>query len=140
MYRTRPDPAYVKQLIDYDQKTGRMIWNERTVDDFGLAANPAQACSAFNNIYGGKPVTLRIRENGNQTPTGNIYFLQREFTISSVVFVLTFNQWPTKRLQFIDGDPFKNIPTNIQLKAGNMRPPRGNRRTGDFVRATGDHW
>lgn len=49
-----PDTALLRQLLRYDEHSGKLYWLDRTIEHFYECENPKKSCSSWNGRYAGK--------------------------------------------------------------------------------------
>lgn len=92
----------VETAIAYDPENGSFTWK----------------INAGKSISAGSPAgtwkTLRIRSTGEVKSYLYITFLGRNMTATRVAWLLHYGEWPTRTVQFIDGN-------TLNLKISNLR-------------------
>lgn len=100
-----PSPETLRQLLDYDPKTGELFWRWRSVEWFATK----RAYSTWNARYSGKPAFTAYRLGYKQGSVQN-----RKMSAHRVAFAIYYGRWPIGELDHINGIRYDNRITNLR--------------------------
>lgn len=110
MKKDLPHPSVLRQLLRYEQKTGRLFWTPRTTDFFQNKNGRAeQTCKAWNTKYSGKEAFTYIC---NGYKTGAI--LNKACTAHRAIWAIVNGKWPDQEIDHINGDRSDNRIKNLR--------------------------
>ena len=118
-------PEYLKQRLDLDEDTGRLIW--RTAPDL-----PTE----WNTRYAGKEALCGVNSHGYRH--GQV--AGKRVMAHRVVWAVANGAWPLGEIDHINGDPLDNRPINLRdvSHCENQRNMRRHRSNSSGV--TGVNW
>lgn len=96
-------PDLLRQLIDYDPLTGKMVWRRRDEESPWFSAS-------WNGRYAGTPALACTSWNGYLT--GRIF--NRAFTAHRVAWAITYGKWPDGEIDHINGRRDDNRIVNLR--------------------------
>lgn len=102
----------LRQLVELDADSGRMVWLQRGVEHFHAAGNKTaeQICRIWNKRLAGKPAVCS--KQGMGYLHGDIFGVK--FLAHRVVWALHTGNWPVHTIDHIDGDKQNNRPMNLR--------------------------
>jgi len=101
---------YARQIFDYNEKNGELIWRTRTPDMF-VATEFRSAewlCRKWNSTWAGKSAGglrkgyLRLRLKG------------RKYTAARIIWLMIHGQWPKTQVDHRDGKRARNTLANLR--------------------------
>jgi len=128
MQKELPDIALLRQLIDYDPKTGILLWRMR---DVSLFAKPGQA-TVWNQAYAGQRCFCTPRGAGYLGGT----VCGVKIKTHRVVWALHCGEWPpsSQDIDHINHDRTDHRAANLRLVSrgdnNKNRPPQRNNSSG----------
>lgn len=111
--RSLPDPALVREVLDYNPDTGLFIWLLRAPRHFtdGRVQNAAYKCKAWNEKWAGSPALTA--DDGNGYRVGNLF--GRITFAHRAAWAHFYGVWPDRQLDHIDGNRAGNWIANLRL-------------------------
>lgn len=100
---TSLSPELIRQLLDYDPRTGLFVWRRRV--------EQAGADKAFNRRFSGKPALYNVGANGY--PAGSIKCVS--VYAHRVAWAWMTGKWPDGEIDHIDGNRTNNAFSNLRL-------------------------
>ena len=109
--KSLPDPAVIRQLLDYDPGTGKLFWIARPAEMFapGLHGRQHQA-NAWNARYAGKEAFTAVTVGGYLI--GTIFCVMVK--AHRVAWAHYHGSWPSDHIDHINGDPQDNRIKNLR--------------------------
>ena len=136
--RPLPSPALLRQLLNYDPETGRLIWLPRPISMFNgpTARFQESTCSNWNNRYAGQEAFIGIDGAGYRQGCIFAHYLKAH----RVAWAIHHDAWPTGEIDHINGDNQDNRIANLRdvTHAENLRNCR--LAVSNTSGVTGVHW
>ena len=130
-------PDAVRQLLDYDPKTGALTWRERTPDAFQSGRRTAEhTCANWNSQFGGKPAFGVVTKNGYMQGTvfGAKYLAHR------IIWLLEYGVWPDGDIDHINGVRTDNRLSNLRDVPRSVNSKNAKRSIANTSGVTGVRW
>ena len=123
--KERPEPALVASVIDYDPKTGIMLW--RTRDKSSFRSGKAGEAIRWNSRYSGKPAFTAKMNGGYLCGAINKVGMQAHV----VAWCIHSGGWPEGTIDHINGVRDDNRILNLrdvsqEENARNSKKPKNN--------------
>lgn len=125
-----PSPDQLRQLIDYDPATGKMVWKPRTPDMFEagepgvrVARTPEHKCANWNSKLAGKPALASVDARYGYL-FGSLRMVRiTPFKAHRVAWAIYHGAWPEGHIDHINGCTSDNRIANLRdvTHAENMR-------------------
>lgn len=135
------DPAILRELLEYDPKTGRLSWKKRDKKWFPSGCRGAgHNASVWNARYAGCDALSCLNQDGYLH--GNI--LGKTVRAHRAIWAMTHGEWPAGEVDHINGDPADNrqvnlrdVPHSHNVKNVRMRQDNTSGATGVYQRESG---
>lgn len=115
--------AMLREIISYDQVSGKLYWRERCAKHFQNGRHSAEHTAAkWNARYAGRPALTAIEVSGY----GHGDIFGKRYKAHRVAWALYYGKWPDSEIDHINGDPADNRIENLRCvtKEQNMRNQR----------------
>ena len=99
-----PPPATLRQLLDYDPRSGKLFWKART-DGFSCK----RSCSVWNARFAGKEVGWE-----NCAGYTCLSLWGKKLRAHRVAWAITYDVWPENEIDHINGCPSDNRIKNLR--------------------------
>lgn len=121
--------AYVREILDYDPRTGALTWRQR-------ADMPKQ----WNTRFAGKRAGCERRDKRWRTPYRQIRIDGRNYLEHRVIWLHYYGHWPRGDIDHIDGNGLNNAIANLRDvdRSANMRNAR--RKLNNTSGVNGVYW
>lgn len=136
MKRKKLDAGMLREVLDYDPDTGRLVWKERAPHQFPAGENTHPGvCQMWNKQRAGKEA---LTANINGYKVGAVMTVR--VYAHRVAWAIHYGEWPEHDIDHINGDRGDNRIVNLRAapRYENNRNRRMNRRNTSGV--TGVHY
>ncbi len=96
----------LRELLDYDPETGKLVWRERRPEMFESHGSPKQ----WNDKFAGKEAFTARDSNGYLHGT----LFRKSYRAHRIAWAIHYGAWPTGIIDHINGDPTDNRITNLR--------------------------
>lgn len=102
---TRPDAQYLRSILDYDPKSGRLTWKKRPADHF----LDARTTKIWNTVNEGKTA-------GHLASQGyvRVWIDGKRYMAHCLAWVIKTGEWPRREIDHRDLDKSNNRWTNLR--------------------------
>ena len=106
MSKENISPKRLRELLNYDEGSGKLFWLPRPLDTFASEAAGKQ----WNVKYAGKEAFTS--DNGDGYKNGSISY--KVYKAHRVIFAMITGEWPACDIDHINGDRSDNRITNLR--------------------------
>lgn len=105
-------PEFLRQLLRYEPKTGKLFWRERTPDMFEKEGNAGAAgvCKCWNVRFAHKEA---FTTKDNRGYLNGVIF-NRRLKAHRVAYAMHHGKWPKNQVDHMDGDRTNNKILNLR--------------------------
>lgn len=104
-------PEMLRELLEYDDRTGKLVWRKREEKWFLNSRAPSHQCmKSWNTQYAGREALTSTVEDGYRRGA----ILGKAFYAHRVCFAIYHCRWPEKYIDHINGDRSDNRIKNIR--------------------------
>lgn len=135
-------PETLRNLLDYNPKTGRLTWRKRPAEMFLEGTRSREwACNKWNTRYAGKEAFTAIRNTGYLH--GRVF--DTGYQAHRVAWAIYFGEWPNGEVDHVNGDRTDNRIINLRdipkaENQRNMKRSRANKSGVCGVAKVGNRW
>lgn len=142
--RELPSPTLLRQFLDYDPSTGKLVWRERLPGHFADGVYSAvRCCKSWNRVNAGNQAFTHIMGIGYAQGSVN----GRLLLAHRVIWAIETGEWPQGDIDHINGDRSDNrwanlrdVPHAINLRNASGKSSNASGATGVSYRADRGKW
>lgn len=132
-----PTPEQLRQLLCYEQETGKLFWKNRPLEMFaGSKLGADVQCATWNSRWAGKEAFTATGPNGYRR--GRV--LSQNHQAHRVIWAMLHNAWPDKDVDHINGVRTDNRSSNLRLASRSENLSNTSSRAGSSSRFLGVCW